>query len=261
MSYTRDRDHATRAPGAIAARDLAHPRAARARQMQRAHVTALRDRALAGLTYATRGGLVRPAALGAIKLTAGAKPGTPVLVRGGSIDVPPLGTGATKGGTTGATPPPSRGGLQPTGGGGILGGGKRNPPSSPANTSLIRTATLSTGKFPTMPTGGGKGGGKNTTPTPTPTKPPPQDGGSGSDKGSATTVYTGSGGGGGGASTSGGSTADPTEVPADEEDPNDPLLTNGELVTEPPPAGTNWRKIFLIGGAAIAALLLLNDDE
>lgn len=92
MSYTRDRDSATRGAGAIASRDMAHPHAARARARARALATLERDRAMRGATYGRRGGVV--GGLGAINAATNTPTGMtggirrPVLSRGGRIEEP-----------------------------------------------------------------------------------------------------------------------------------------------------------------------------
>lgn len=62
MSYGKDPDRASRGAGAIAARDKAHPHAARARARMKRKATAAYDRAMSNLTMGAKGGL----ALGAM---------------------------------------------------------------------------------------------------------------------------------------------------------------------------------------------------
>ena len=85
MSYSRDRDMATRGVGAIASRDYAHPRAALARAAARARATAAHDRRLAGMTYGARGGLGAVSTLNTVTgMTGGLR--RPTIVEGGTIE-------------------------------------------------------------------------------------------------------------------------------------------------------------------------------
>ena len=89
MGYTRDKNAATRGAGAIAARDLANPRATAIREARRKHMLALRDKALSHMTYGRRGGI----ALGAIsKASAGILKNmmAPTIATTGVLEAPVL---------------------------------------------------------------------------------------------------------------------------------------------------------------------------
>lgn len=87
MSYERDPYASTRGIGAIAAADLAHPQAARARRLQQVRATLARDRQLSRVTLGPRGGLPY-SSLGAIREVALREPegggsgggGTPPII-------------------------------------------------------------------------------------------------------------------------------------------------------------------------------------
>lgn len=195
MSYGRDPDRNSRAPGAIASRDNAHPRKARARQAAQARATTARDRMMRTMTLGPRGGISQ---LGAVNVGyQGGSGGTARLPTGIRFDVgtspqPPvpggggIGPGAptytTKIGTVAAkypglrvispTPPTRDPGpghypttVDPTGGGSA-------PPPPPLPTENTKTPPRPRPST-TSPTGGG-GGGTWTPPPPRPQTPLPE---------------------------------------------------------------------------------------
>lgn len=228
MSYGRDPDRFTRAPGAIASRDNAHPRAARARQAARARATNSRDQVMRTMTYGARGGM---SPLGALNLG----------YQGGSQGGP--GTGIRFDTGTSSTPP------IPTGPGG---GGPIKTPISTKIGSAVGTARqnlrpISTTTQPTPPTRGTTldptgGAGDPLPPLPLPPMPVPT-------RPSApkpTTVVTGGGGG-----TWTPPTRDPISplpMPEPVEIPDVPTTTS---------SGIDGKTVAILGAAALAAYFIL----
>lgn len=256
MSYQRDRDSATRGAGAIASRDMAHPRQARARQRQRALATLRRDRALRGATMGNSGGVV--GGLGAISranVAGGLTGPTGAHIMGGGHGVE---------GSGGITTPP----LPPKGTGGTT------PPSiknRATHDAAIKKAFAAPPKVkntnpprsppkhpPHKPYPG------TNRPPPIPTPPPTDSGTSVSAPPPVTNAPLNSGtssGGGGGGSSGGttdpgsGTTGMPDYTPTDLPDPDDTTDTSTTSTA------STGKMLLLAAGIGLGAYFLLRDSD
>jgi hypothetical protein len=231
MAYGRDPDAHTRGVGAIAARDNAHPQAARARRLAKNRATVAHDRMMRTITYGPRGGI---SGLGALNLTnvgGGRATVSTKPSKGLSFDVP-------------GRVDPLTGGMRPTAGGGAGGGGTTPPIRRPTTTVPGRVTggvfTIDTSVPPLPPMVDPTSDITTGTTPPPPSRPAPRPSG-------PISVPAG-----------GGIVPPPTKAPTPLPEPEEvelPEVPEGEAA--PTVAGISTKTAMLVGAAALAAYFLL----